>query len=518
MRDPLYLGSEIMARTLLRTPSPAHREVAQAMVEQRNILYVDHRGTCKTTLVDEIGSVYQLLRFHDDRILFLQWNEQNGKMISEMVRNHFVKNDVLREVFPEFAMRTNEEIGNILSWSVPCRTANTAERSFTVGTPGASLTGLHFEVIKATDLMNTSTTPPPCGLGTVETMKAVIDWYASTNGLLVSKKMCPRAHRTYDSNRWHDGDHVAQLVRDDKDDKFLKVLCGVKRDDDGRFIATWPEVIPSEELHAIESDPTMTAATWAANYCSDPLPEGGMAFRRDWFHIYGENTLCPVCSINHPEPSELTVGITVDPAFSDGQVVKKQNSRSAIIAAGVSPRPVPNLYVLGMQAGQWTPHDTVERIYNMVDVWRVRDTYLWVGIEETGGSRGIISIFHQRMMNSGQFVPYRTIKPGTRRKDDPQRMGPLHAHAENMGIYVRPGMEELVEELLRFGVAERNDLADALAMRAMELYAGQEVRRKDDEETEPEPYRLHGRDYLDLDRITEPRGKRNVWDLFGSLN
>lgn len=624
--SPLFLGAEVMygymprEQNLLLRPSTAHLEVEDSMIRQESRIYVDHRGTLKTTVEDIIGTVWQLLKYPDDRVCLLQTNTRNALSMSKQVRDHFVRNTALRTLFPEYAMSPSEGEGE--SWSVPCRRTISQEGSVTAASPETSTTGLHFEVIKASDLMNPTTVPPPCGMATINAMKAVISWYASTDGLLLHRSQCARAHRTIDcmvagtpilladgswapiesvavgarvpcwngerglttgtvtwsgfvkrdkvykvrtgtssvrcsgghkflvlpwhnaqgdkchapewrradelrkadrilvaarlateipsernqtwgddfhwtrvrsveveaeeadlfdltvdehhsyvadglvvhnSNRWHDADHVGQLLRTDKDNVFRKIIRGVKRDANGKFIPTWPEVITSEDLHAINARPTMTPAVWAANFCSDPQPEGGMTFLRQWFRVRGTDW--------KEYPSDLEIATTCDPAFADkSSKWAATNDRSAIVTTGVS-RKTKDLYVLHIEAGRWTPDEFLDHLFSIIGFWHPR----WVGIEDTGASIALKAMFINRMNTTGQMVPYRTLKMGASRDgpaSKPIRMFPLHAHAQNRGIYVTlPEHEPLVEELMRFQVSERDDLADAIAYRGMDMYA-----------------------------------------------
>lgn len=501
VNDPLYLGAEVLGSELFRTPSTAHRAVGWSLSACENSLYVDHRGTLKTTLHNVVGTHYLWIRFPNARYLFLQSNKEIANQISRLVRSHFVHNKAFKAVFPEYAMESEDD-SNVTSWSHPARQEFTAEGSFNVGTPGATTTGTHYEVIGASDLMNTSTVPPPCGLSTIENMKSIIAWYASTDGLLVHPRqrraLCPPAHKTYNSNRWHDADHVSQLLAKDplqpdgtpcrdKDGSYLdgriggvggggyfrKIIRGVKRDADGTWIPTWPEVIPTSDLAALRASPSMTAATWAANFCSDPMPEGGMAFERKWIHYYGKNK-CATCDERHEEPdrSNLVVAVTVDPAFMDPSNSRiAKSDRSAIVTSGVETQMPKRLFVLDILAGKWKAGDVVEKVFDVCGFWKPA----WVGIEDIGAGLALEQMFLAEMQRSDRRVPYRKIKmPGTSRvaaKD--ARIAPLHAHAQHYGVYVHEDgrHEALVEELLRFGVAEHEDLADALGMRGVDLYS-----------------------------------------------
>lgn len=512
VEDPLYFGAEVLGSDLFRTPSTAHIEVAASISMCENVLYVDHRGTLKTTLLDIVGAHSLFIRFPNVRILFLQSNKDIGNQISRLVRSHFVVNRAYKAIFPEFAMETTDD-SNVTSWAHPARQEYTAEGSFNVGTPGATTTGTHYEVIKASDLMNTSTVPPPCGLSTVENMRAIIAWYASTDGLLVHPKqrrpLCPPAHKSIDSNRWHNADHVGQILnadpnqpdgtkckvspdtyqdgsrtRTERGGYFRKILRGVKRDADGSWIPTWPEVIPSKDLAALRASPSMTAATWAANFGSSPMVEGGMSFDPRWLHYYGHG-ICKNehCGERHPEPNRenLVIATTVDSAILDpARANVRKSDRSGLVTSGVEATMPKRLFVLDILAGKWKPGDLVEKVFGMCGFWKPA----WVGIEDIGAGLAIESMFLSEMQRSDRRVPYRKIKmPGINRVAAKEaRIAPLHAHAQHFGIYFHEDgrHEELIDELLNFGVAEHDDLADALGMRGVDLYSWTPEAKKED--------------------------------------
>jgi len=116
-------------------------------------------------------------------------------------------------------------------------------------------------------------------------------------------------------------------------------------------------------------------------------------------------------------------------------------------------------------------------------------------------------------------VPYRLIRPASRAKDSPDRIGPLHSHAEHFGVFLKPAHGELLEELLRFGVAERDDLADALAFRAMDLYMYAQPKDEPKEETDGRNL-CEGRDFVDLEKMLAPKRRLSSWDriLSGGMN
>lgn len=271
--SPLFLADKILSRmwetNLLDRPSSAHLEVERAMIDQASLLYVDARGTAKTTLLDEVGTVWQLLKYVDDSILLTHSSTVNVKALSASVRLHFVRNPDLKALFPEYAIDDRQGEGNILGWSVPCRTLGGREESVECGTPGSQMAGRHYTVVRCTDWMNENTTPL-YGLASLETMKGLVELFSQVQGLLKGKEVCPRVHFTADSNRWHDGDLAGTLIRRDEGvDSIRKVVRGVTGQS-GSFVSSWPEVKTPEMIQAIYDSPTMTSAMFAANFRCTP--------------------------------------------------------------------------------------------------------------------------------------------------------------------------------------------------------------------------------------------------------
>ena len=466
VRSPLYLGHSIIQhdrKALLANPCEGHRRAEKAMVEQRNFLLLLPRGHLKTTVVDEIGTIWQLLRYPNDRILLMQASLENAKAIAGQVRQHFMVNPKLRYFFPEYAMNGKDEEGNILKFSVPCKRVVTREESVEIGTPGASLSGRHYDVIAASDLMNEQTTPPPCGNATAEEMMKVISWYATVDGLLESKMVNPRAHKRMDATPWHDADLSAEIETNNTNGRWEIIKYGVTRGDDGRFVAVWDE-FTSEMLHEKYESPTMTPYLWAANYAMEPKAEGGaIRMEREHFKAYTE------------APPGLQIAITVDPAWTDKRKRGASRSdRSAMVVSGVAPGSG-RLYVLDILAGRWGPKELVEAVFAKAEYWKPS----WVGFEQD--DKGLKAIWMMELQRNKRFIPYRTLKCGS--KDKEQRAAPLIHLAAQWGVYVRKGVHDpLVEECVRFPVGKHDDFVDALAYRAMDVLVPFGARDEDEDE------------------------------------
>lgn len=466
--SPIFLACHVLSnkwqKNLFTKPSEGHRLVEQALIAQRDTLWVDSRNTAKTTFAVETGSVWQLLKYPDDSGLLTHSSDFNARGLSQGVRLQFSTNPVLKGIFPEYAMEVGDE-GNIKKWSVPCRQRGGQQESIECATHGTATAGRHYDWINASDWMNEQTTPL-YGKATFEEMNKVISCFAQVRAMLQQRAVNPRAHWIVDTNRWYLSDLAGTLIENDKGNRIFKVLRGVTGEP-GNFVSSWPEWHTPEDIQAIYESAEMNPKTFAANYRSAPTSETGYQFKKEWFHVFGAGTHCAWCDKNHPEPASLRVGILLDPAFSDSKTDSKKTDRSGLVVVGVSPER--EVYLLHSAAGRgWDETEIVHnRLAPLVDVYKPA----YVGIEDSTGAKAIIRIFNNEMLRTGRFVPYRKIKPAGRSKDG--RIAPLHHIAQRWGIFIRPGEHrELIDEACNYGVCQHDDLIDALAYVADDLYGG----------------------------------------------
>lgn len=502
--SPLYFGAEVLGREYLRTPCKEHIQAAQAIKEQRNVMLLLPRGHIKTTLMDEVGTIWQWLPYYNDRILFAQASMDNAKALAKQVRQHLRENQSFKEVFPEYAINTSDDEGQVLSFSVPCRTTITREASLEIGTPDTNLSGRHYEVVASSDIVNEQNTPPAASF---EMMEKIIEWYGTTRSLLDTTNN--RSHRRIDGTRWSFGDLYGKILEGLYDPKnpmndpaiarkaFVKIVNGIRMDSNGLPIPIWPEV--RNQMSLIEDMAAMSPYLWAANMANDPLQLGKTMFMSHWFKHYDEM------------PENMSIAITLDPAFST-QDKNPKADRSAIVVSGVTPLSEGgDLYVLAIRVGRWSARDLLENLWALIDTWNPD----WVGIENQGQQMALIDMFHEDMMRTGRSVPYRELKSYGKNKTV-RAMG-LQAHAQKQGVYVKlPEMQELVDEFCRFTggstSGEKDDIVDALVYRAMDMRGGYlpQVVRRERLDASPATPPLTGAELLA--NIEDPDGNPLWWE------
>lgn len=485
--DPLVLLRDVLSfgrdRTYWADPTVEHRAAARAMVEYKNFLLLMPRNHGKTTEVDEGGTIHEHLREPNARVLCAQATDDNAKAISGSIRDHYVKNRALRELFPEYAMDGDY---NIRSWSHSAKTANTREGSVEVGSPGTSLAGRHYDLINGSDLMNEQNCPPPAGVGSHEEMAKTSSWFGTLAFLL--DRTNPNACTRLDGTRYHDMDLYGKIIRKGN---TLVIQCGIKDDAEGRPISIWSKM-PRQALIDLRNEPLMSIAKWAAQMKNDPLPGDNVGFSRTWFRAFRacvEGTLLPAGVVRLPDILDLAM--TIDPAYTE-QDKNPESDRSAIIISGVSPQgdgdTGADIFIPAWQAGRWNPLELIERMHALYAVWKPR----WCGLETGALSAGLRAALTNDYLRTGRWIPLRDMPPKGQNKT--VRAMPLRAHAERKGIYVSEEdlTGEFVDEFTRFPVGEHDDLVDALAYRALDMHMPWLMQQT------PEPPRIR--------RIVVPRG------------
>jgi predicted phage terminase large subunit-like protein len=111
--------------------------------------------------------------------------------------------------------------------------------------------------------------------------KRVKDWYTST----AYTRLMPGGAIVIIQTRWHEDDLAGWLLDEStKGGEQWHVVSLPAIDSGGN--ALWPNWYGLDRLEAIRS--VIGARDWSALYQQSPVPDGGGAFRREWFQFYEE--------------------------------------------------------------------------------------------------------------------------------------------------------------------------------------------------------------------------------------
>lgn len=436
--SPVYFGAHVLGYDYLEAPPDFIYDAEVSLQKREDFMLLAPRGHIKTTFVDVVGIPWDIINEVNIRVLLTHGTLENSKRILAEINGHFNDSHRFRTLFPEFVPETAAERPSATRMTVPCRTRPLKEPTILCAAPGATVTGMHFERIACSDLVNEQNVPPNAE---AEQMQKIIDFFRTFTPLLDQSVDHPR--RTIDGTRWHDGDLYGVIANDPAYAHFRKIIVGLKSDENGDAIPIWNRM-GKERLKRIRAE--TGEYLWAANYMNDPLPaDGASNFKEEWFRNYDK------------EPDGLDIAITVDLAISQ----KSGADYTAIVVAGISPDG--DLYVLHASRGHWRPKEVIDRLFELDTQYK--PTY--IGVESVAWQKAMVYMLEDEGKVREHFLPVRPLLPDGNKI---RRAAPLANHAERRGIYVRTGMGDLVHEFTRFPVGAHDDFVDALSYRAQDLW------------------------------------------------
>lgn len=445
IEDPLYLNYAILNRDLMRTPAPHHVEASEVLLAEQDALVLAPRGHIKTTFEIVGGAIHLGLKYPNSRHLIIHETLGGSQAILHEIKGHFTDNPKFRFFFPEYAVDRRDESGNQYSFTFPCRSLPSKEASIEVGGIGASKVGRHYDKISVTDAVSEANVYP---YATREVMDKVWAYFQSLPPLLDFVRPLPtgvkNAHMLVEGTRWDYDDLYGKMLRQGSGyEKFRKIVysCWL---DDAKTIPLWPQAgFTAEKLREIAA--RMGPRLFSALYENNPQADSPMNFRREYFRYYDR------------EPQDLDVWITIDPAIKE----KETADESAVIMSGVDPNE--DLFILHEKAFRVSPYKLVAYVLDLYEFAVKTYGNCAIGVEEVAFQAALLDIFDREAKRRGyapSLAPLRSFG-----QDKARRAVPLLFHAERRGIFVRPGMEDMIEEFTRFGSTERDHRVDAAAYR-----------------------------------------------------
>lgn len=438
-RDPLWLGHNILGFDFAQ-PADFHVEAAKAIVRREDFILMAPRGHGKTTLCNEVGLVFEILRDPNIRILLAHGVLDKAKLIMSGAMGQFRMNKRLRALFPELVPQTQAEDPTKTQYVCPGRTKPFREPTVMVAAPGSTVTGLHFDVIQATDLVNEQNVPGPIGKGSYEMMDQVWEFMRNFEPLLEATN--EHSREQHNCTRWFDGDAYGRMVEEYP--HMRAISSGIDLDENGEPVPIW-SLVSKERL--IKAKTRAGPWLWAANYCQGPLSAETQIFRPEFFHVYEEL------------PEELSVAVTVDMAH-EGE--GEGSDEAALIASGTCPKG--HLYVMSASKGRWSLAETLRRVVALAQSSGAQ----WVGFETGAYKKTVKHMLEMEMLRSGLHVPVRLLKSHSQNKVT--RAGPLAFFAEMYGIHIKPEMQgDFMRSFLSFPASRDDHYVDALAYRAQDI-------------------------------------------------
>jgi len=438
-----------------------------------------HRRLCR--FVEKYAYAGQLLLILMPRhwlksyIITAGWNlQQMLKNLIEGRKDHRVITNATLGNAQEFLGRIkynlqyNEQMRGLFHKWIPEDPERNAERwkleginvggnRIDTGSAEKDLTSRHFMILLNDDLQNRENS------ATKDQIRKVIDWWGLAKSLLH-----PKGIEIDIGTRWGFDDvygHIIENFLEIPKEKFedlltkpsfewhngkyhlLQYLCW--EDPVSETGSTFPVLFPEEKLKEIQKE---QRDRFPGQYENNPLKMGTMKFKPDWFERYKEALL----------PKIQITGMLIDPTGVGGE----ESDFTGIVhyIAGVDRK----LYIPRAFRCKDTDLQLAARIAMEAKLMRP----MRIGIEDTKyrSVREFLELIVPNMIRKGTLpkelanLPYicYALKPRGRPKT--VRIETLQPWIESGRMQFAPkGMDDLFDELIRYGTSIRDDIIDALA-------------------------------------------------------
>ena len=469
--DLYWLAKEILGYDLIeRVHRPVcdlfvHKDPEKSLAEQDTIkerLLLDPRGHFKTTL-DIADCIQWMLNFPNIRINLMTGKEDLAVRMNYELQSHFISNDKLRELFPEFCLESGTRISNFEFWC-PARTnTHLREPSISISSMKAVNTGPHYDVIKVDDTVHEG------NVGTTDQCQKIIDSFGYTDYIIE-----PYGYRDRIGTRYDYSD-----------------LYGWTLDEIGDKIEACKQPIPFGYCYEDKEIKVLCRQVWICGHdpnvkCLDApdthvllFPERfneARLFQSLRKHPYQFN--CQM--LNSPTPTEKPV-FTVEAIVSHTIPVEniprtpkrlfqvwdlgysKQSYADFSVCATGAFDSTGRLFIYDLDVGRYSPQELIQRIFVNMMLWRPAR----LGIEESAGVPMLDPALQMYSSKWGIYLPVDYLKVSREKGAKEKRISALHPLLNKGMIYFKSGLNhfnELTKQFTRFPRTKRDDIPDAISL------------------------------------------------------
>jgi len=432
------------------------------------------RSFLKTTIGTVAYAIWRSIRNPDIRILIAMNTLENAKKRLHEIRMHWEKNRLLRALFPELVPDFNK-----VRWGDECCEIN-RPHSFPEGTyeaigVGGSVTSRHYDVVIEDDLVHAKKDDLTGeeAVPSREDIEKAIGWHKLVNSLFVNPA---KGEIHIRGTRWAHDDHLQYVIDNEPRFKVFKMAAvklnengDIIRDEEGRYIPTYPERFPYEVLREIEL--SQGPYIFSTQYLNQPMDISRMDFLPEQIKTFEH------------APAKLDVYITVDPAMGESD----KGDYAVAVACGWcvverEGREYERCYVLDYKRGHWTPDKFIQQIINLTRQYQTTELVRGIWVETGVGVQGYVKFYLQKKIDDlGLRVPVYDLKLKKSKDAKEIRIRSLQPLVARGDFLIRPWMVELRKEMLSFP-GRYDDILDAISMqRAIARPARKKILKKNDD-------------------------------------
>ena len=411
----------------------------------RTRLFLMFRGSFKSTIVTIAHTIQLMLIWPDIRILIASHKKEGGSQkFLQSIKDHFIRNERFRRLFPEYCPRPNAagliEWGTSEAVTLPNRSSTAIFPESTLEIAGATtdVTGRHYNVLKVDDLVTRESVTNEQMLARTEEFNALLKFL-------------------FDQPEWGLMDysgtsyHFADIYQTLRKSKITKVIMPIWDDNEN---ITIPERFTHNGVEAIKNDSSMTSYQFSAQYLLNPIPKEDQKFRPEYFEREG---------FYYTElPERLKVYVLVDPASTQ----RKESDFTALITIGMDDSG--DLWLIDIIRDKLSQDERAELVYRTL----VKHGIHTVHYESISFQASDHKPIKDKGYSNGWYISVEEIKASAQSKDD--RIAGLQYFYENGKVhwprkymyyskYFRREIdmvEVLRLELLMFPSTQFKDLSD----------------------------------------------------------
>lgn len=387
------------------------------------------RGAFKSTISTVSFPIW--LHWHDPNLRIMINNEsyKNSKKFLSEIKAVLSTNELLRKVLVDeqgnFLLEPNDKIPG--GWTEDSiiykhRTIPAKEPSLFCSGVDTAATGMHPDVIIMDDLVSER------NVTTEDQIEKVKQHYRFAYSLLE-----PGGLLIVIGTRYHMNDLYNEILADDTFDHIVRPAIL----EDGSYF--FPTRLGPKRLEELKK--SQGIYIFNSQYMLNPISSENAVFRPQDIKYYDD------CDL----PKKYYTFITVDLAISQ----KEKADNTVIMVSSVDADS--NIYIREIEAGKFTPQDTIDKIFNMVNKYK-KDRLLKVGVESVAWQKALIYFLRDQMRARGHFFPLVELKAD---KDKIRRAHALAPFVENGAFYIKKDMTTLFQEMIEFPLGKHDDHVDA---------------------------------------------------------
>lgn len=441
----------------------------------RRSLTLITRDSMKTTLCSIAHSIQWILAYPNVRILMSTATAKLCTMILQQVKEHFISNVYLRELFPEHCpqLKKNgkvDDFGNAEQFTTLARTDKTVkEPTFQIATVETKIAGQHVDVAKNDDIVDRENARTPGGLQIVKDyysfLDPIVDHYQ-----IDRNDIDPEVVKLYGNHGWIDNAGTrydfsdawgglldADRIRESQglaplyNTVVKSALLKGRSAYDADAVALWEERLPLSELQKKESaDMEMTFSQYYLN----PIPSssGLVESEKDIVFI-------PRKVVDDLMP-RLRLHVTVDLHGMEPDAKGKDNDYTAMVLAGFGRDGRP--YVVDIFHGRPDPFEVIETIFT----WYARYPRIIDFKIQKDHFMRTLAPFLKREQERRRVYPIIVPMPISNDRSKVQKIRGLRPWFRNGDIRFVDDLKcrnSLINEIMRFPKYNHDDLLDAIA-------------------------------------------------------